>query len=602
MQAKLLFKQWIRENHIRPMEVDIEEEGHLDYIPVELKENTTVSVLLESNDPNATLEIYCYDRDGLHEVPVRKELFILDGTKVNESLVPGDYAFRVRSHGEISEGLYRVLPKNMSREQLTELRDYLESICTGLSLNILRKASGTALGAGQELYNEFQVLNYLRLNYNTWVRTSLEAIGKDPITDIEKQYEERLYSQNPDTKSQRWLQTKGMARNASPYFPAVVYEKHAVSTFNTVENRRLKVTVKRLHSLIRKLEESYGEGLDGQIQKYNEKLGEIARLEERIIKASRNFLTEELAKSLTFRRNLLQQEVTEKKDYIEKIREHRKELKYKLSNLSEFLYSDWLKAVPSKNKAEKVTQRFLKDRRYRKIYRFYRELKEQFESKMSFKNEFYPYEPTSKLYELYILTLVIHILQQKGFNWESGWLADFPNNPLLAVGSLEKDTTLLLKKGDYTLEVGYDIFIGDDLGASNKPMFLSQPGTSCRPDVHVSLFKNGELITSMVFEVKYKKFRNIFVAGTETKDMRQARGYLAIDYLDPNRRNKPNRWIVKKAVVVYPKDENAPPLKTDYYGGNIQFLQIEPTDPRREEKPFGYDNFEGFIDELLTEA
>lgn len=592
MQVKVLFK-WSNLNKEFIKEAKLFDKAN-NFSGIEIAEFDKVEVIYECNDPNARLEIERFDSDEFITLVPGESVVLTKKGDSDDMLVPGDYPFRVKTSTGVYECLYRILPKNISWEDLINLRKYLEKILSGLSYNLYKKRAGLYIGESAENY--FTVFEIYKTVKNHYVKLKrvLDDLFKNPLTEIVKEYKLSPCSKKPDNKSQRWLAKKGVTRNMNILTPALVYEKHAVLTVDTFENRWLKHKLKFIQYILRYLENCFYEGVKFLQKEYDELLNKKTIEEKnyeiyskkRVIFSKAQYKTKKILDAINEKLEI-------KKDELKKAKDNLVEVQRMGYTFSRYENESWLKDV-GVCKTTKPSLKLLKDYRYASFYRFYREITKIQKQDASSREQYFPHKKTSLLYEYYILCLLIKIIEENGFKWEKGWLAD-KKNPLLGIGILPSGEILEFKKGKYTLELAYDTEITQQYkwDISQFMHFTS----ICRPDYRLSIFQPDGKVHSLIVDAKYRKFHNLYNKMGDTDVMEQLKKYIDIKYYCKNKKDADN--VVKKVVGVYPRDENAKTVM-EPFPNRITLLQVHPVNPDTQELPFGYENLSALILEFIN--
>ncbi|MBD8115017.1 DUF2357 domain-containing protein [Priestia megaterium] len=544
-------------------------------------------VRFECKDPLSVLEIEHYEGIDLLIVKPGDEINLMKGGNTEDMFVPGHYPFKVTTRTNIYEGFYTIKSKHFSNDSLLNLRIYLEKMLRGLSYDLMRQRSGTFTNTMNLSPSIVQVYNHIADEYRK-IKLNLDLISKDPITDITKKYMERLGSKRPDSKSLRWLSQKGISKNTNQLLPTIFNEKHTVLTVNTLENQWILFIVNYILRSLRQLEASFTSNILNLEEKIIQKKEDIKKIKQEMA-SMRTYGYTKISKQYESNINRSRAKIETLLKEIEKSRLIKQEIRYMISTFSKFEDLRWMKEV-SNQFPQKQTIRMLKDTRYAIVLRFYKELKKMKKKQASTKEKGIPFKRTWLLFEYYSLGLVIQSLQELGYVWIEGWLAD-RESPLLHLGTLASDTVLKFEKDDHYIEVAYDLEIETPNNDTTYSRYVDSNGK--RPDIRITVLnKNNEIYneqSAIVIDSKCRSHHYLFHENPNifTDVMEQLNGYRRLEYYSSSL----NRLIfpVSEVLCLYPKQSGAKPLTKRLMGENGIFIQVEPTDPSLDIKPFGYD-------------
>lgn len=554
----------------------------------------------ESSDPNDELLVEKYDSDTFHVIKPGELLEVKKSGDADNMLVPGDYPVIVRTAQGNFETLYRIRPHNFSWEQLVNLRIYLEQKLTGLAYNILRRRSGSIGNEKEPMPHPLKAYQYIQENFNQF-RHQLEIIVNDPIKDVIQVYDQRNFSRKPDPKSQRWLSKRGSAKNANVMTPMYFYEKHTQLTVDTIENRWVKYILRHTKKELKKVKLIFDISRKEQKSRITSKMGELNSYRTRFNRITSQYGFNDRRKELDTLIKHNENELVQLQEGLIKIDQSLAEVNKYIFQFSRYEQVESLSKVSCKIHHKKPTLRLLKERRYAWVYRFYKGLKALQTQETSGKATF-PYKKTSLLFEYFVLCLVIDILEESGFYWTEGWLADYPN-PELALGNLTSGTLLrfIRLEGDFNIELAYDTQIFD---SGDESISQFKANIKRAPDIRVSIYKNtGEFISTLILDAKYRHYSYLWDEREENDVMKQLSDYLRIWHYDANKpvRSRIKRDAVCKVIAVYPKQSGVDPF-FEKMDKTLGFVQIAPAEPKSNEEPFGYNILRTLIGEFLSSA
>lgn len=562
----------------------------IDFCDVEVKEYQPVNVWFEHPDPNAFMLIESYEEDLEIRVQVGERLNIIKEGDSEDMLVPGEYPFKIVASSESYEAFYRIKPKNLTSEVMLNLRLYLERKIQGLSYNIMRERSGLYLKGISMSNTIFHIYTELRKQY-PYIHRYLEDIKENPIQDIEKVYKEREGSVRPDNKSLRWLTKKGTTKNLHEAMPNVTYEKHSKLTKDTIENHWMIEIVSFLRKSLVKIEAIFIDGIFHSKRSINVKMNEIRKINEDISNSANNHIFKQHTSQQKEKRAGLEREINDLKENLKNLATSHGEVRKMMNTFIRYQEIPWVKTLLKHHeKPVKLTTRLIKNKKYVFMYRFYKDINHMLFKKPSFAESSFPHKKTSKLFEYYSLLLVIDVLNQYGYRWTSGWIADYTNQSL-KIGDLRENTILKFEKNDHYIEVAFDTEIERLSTDITYSRFIDSSGR--RPDIRLTAFNHNGVILdnkgSVIIEVKCRPYRKLTDSRRTTDVMNQLISYMNLEYYDKAKEDTIHP--VDKVIVFYPKEnrEGLSPVEKDPMR-KIYFHQIEPIDPDHEETPFGYES------------
>ncbi|MEC2076111.1 hypothetical protein [Metabacillus fastidiosus] len=545
-------------------------------------------VRFESNDPNACLEIETYEEEIPIQLKPREEVVIMKGGNTDDMLVPGHYPFKITSNNHIYEGFYTIKSKHFSNESLLNLRIYLEKMLRGLSYDLMRQRSGTFKNTIDLSPSIIQVYNHISDQYRV-IKLQLELIGNDPITDITKVYRERMGSKRPDVKSLRWLSKKGGAKNPNLMMPTIVNEKQSTLTVNTIENQWIVHIVNYILRALRQLDGSFTDHIAQLQQKVKIKQQEISQLGEELSVMS-EFGYEKVFPRKKANIDRHTKDIKQIEEDISRVDAKKRSIRQMISTFARFRELSWIQEV-SEGFPRKQTIRLTKDVRYGRLLRFYKDLTKMKQKKANIREKGVPFKRTWQLFEYYSLGLVIQSLKELGYDWTEGWLVE-KDNSLINLGTLTKDTLIRFEKDDHYIEVAYDTEIENPTSDISYSRYVDDTGK--RPDIRLTIFKkeNEEIYSeqaSLVIDAKCRYHRYLFHSkeNITTDVIDQLRGYRRLEYY--NSLTHRSLFPVVEVICLYPRQEGVKPITKRLMDESLVFIQIEPTDPTIDEKPFGYD-------------
>lgn len=254
-------------------------------------------------------------------------------------------------------------------------------------------------------------------------------------------------------KSQRWLCTKGLNKNNNIYMPNMVFEKYTHLTYDISENCYIKETIQKILDIVISIEGEYKVIYGNSMKTISQKKDVLNKNKIHCnILVNDNVIGREIKYNKKQDIKYLGEDIdklVKKSLFILEILNNLKRIK---SVLLYYLRETWLSDISYLNKYLVVSQKILKDNRYYQIYDFSVNTLAIKEKNSYRKSPYFPNKKTSKLFEYYSVLLVINILLNDNFRWESGWLAN-NTNPELFSGEIPNDAPMIFKNNDDDLEV-----------------------------------------------------------------------------------------------------------------------------------------------------
>ncbi|TYS57327.1 hypothetical protein FZC74_16685 [Sutcliffiella horikoshii] len=574
---------------------------------VEVNEYDRVEITFTSSNTDDLLRMESYNSE---EVTIIQSsitpVTIMGGNNSEHMLVPGYYQFEVITKTNRYFSYYYVKSKDFSDESLINLRRYLENLLNGLSYDLIKQRLGMATPISDlspTLLQSFQFLS----KYKKVIKSNLDLIDKDPIMDLRGEYRLSKFSKRPDYKSIRWQAKKGAQRNSFSHNPTLFYEKHSKLTYLNVENQWIRYIILYFLQTLRKLEISF--------QKESLNLDKKMSLQENNLIRTRNQIKS--TKSYGYERTLVNFRNTEKRiqDKLQELSKEKQNYLDYIQFLREITYyfteyenSFWLDIVPEQ-KPKKVSQRLLRDYRYRKVYSLYKELFKLETKKIDSNIAGIQFRRTWQLFEYYNLGLVIDILRDNGYIWTGGWLAN-KDNPNQHIGTLPPDTILRFDKpnANHYIEVAYDTEVESNIIDRSYSRYFNPTGR--RPDIRITIYNEDNTLytekAGLIIESKCRRHKYIINENIDPDVKWQLKDFLKLDYFDSTALEKgetPVKNPIKQVIVLYPKQPGMIPVKADHlYGESLLYIQIDPNDPLSNEKPYGYNSLKERVELFLSQV
>lgn len=583
---------------------------------IEIGEFSKVTIKLVSEEEDTKIKLQLRANEKPVVISANSgEITILSGGNNEEMLVPGQYLFEVLTPRKSYKAFYNIVSSQFSSEDLLNLKKYLDHMVKGLIYELNKRKygsltlKGTIQGSLIHHYEKFE-------KNKVHLLTLLEDIIKNPLQILTGEYQKRLYTKRPDLKSVRWQVTKGRNKGGTAHFPLYYNEKHTKLSVENIENLWIKYIINEIINIFEKINHS----LLNEKQRLNHrKLIIMNNIKEKRIqehKLSQNKYGFKLhLNKIRSDIKVLEDDYTVINEEIQSISEFSQSVKWWINRLGSLKENSWLNKVQLK-KPRYVPYTLMRDYRYKKIYDYYQDIyysKQRDQSELDQHSRMF--RKTWELFEYYTVGLVIDILQELGYKWISGWLADYDDLYLESgLGSLPSNTLMLFESptGTHYIELAYDYSLEQKIQKkSNKGQYISQRGR--RPDIRLTILEENKAIytrkslqvrAGLIIEVKYRNHKYLLDQNFNPDVKEQLVDFTDLRYYDPKIFSEFKEPIepVKQVIVVYPKQKGQEPFVRDFvYGNQIVYLQISPVDPESDDIPFGYDTLKDRIKEFLNQ-
>ncbi|KPU43328.1 hypothetical protein OXPF_27690 [Oxobacter pfennigii] len=560
---KLIFTQVNMNNKYSETLVEIRESDteKSEEIVGEFNEYNMIDVRFECPIKEAVLEID--SSISLYPVKVKpgQNIMITEGMDSSPMLTPGYYELRVILPFKTFERLYFIKPATMTFQSIINLRDFLDSIHEGLSQNIyVQRISGLKNIFSEDEYLLFKIYNFIENNSDMLVK-NIDSIIRNPITDIEKVYEDKK-----------------------------AYKSHSALTSNIAANKWIKKAVGKTIEILCDLEAKYVKIFYKLDTIAKDKRAAIKRLEYEYASLSKdktivfNFIKSK-QNSIKFMREDVDR-INVQSRYIKDILEKVVNIK---SRFLYFMYETWLKDIEGYDRLIKPAACIFKDDRYYSIYEAYNDIESMDKKDKNPVRSAFQSKKTSKLFEYYVTYLVINILIDNGFKWSEGWLL---NNDGQEVGDIPPGEIMKFYRNNIRCEVAYEkeVAVDYDIISKNTSGFVRINARHYTPDIRIAFYNmnSGLLITAFIIEVKCCRSRYIYSSNGPTNVIEQVKDYCNLGYYDKNSsgKRKTRQGVIEEVLIVYPRQNN--PVRYEYDDLNISFIQVEAAGSKDLSRHYGY--------------
>lgn len=539
----------------------------------EISEHGQCEIIFISDFPESSLWLeYMNEEGGIRLFP--NQSFELVKTNLeDEGYVPGEFILSFSKDLQTQyNGYFTVVPTTFTQNTLDLMRKCIEDKAYGLSRNIYLKKKGRNTTGYSE--DDSYILLYLVNNFDYIVQT-FRYIERTPIVDLIQVYTKTPISKKTTTKSQRWRLMKGYGEFNK--INELFYEPKKFLSEDNKDNQYVKYYLYNLMERVSLLRKNHNSLIIQFNTRYRQLEEDVDKLLTEYSKIKGDFNIKKSNQIISHELKIKQQELNKYKYQIESYENNFKPVNDLYNHLVRLLNETWLKDVKLvSNKT--FSKSLLKNKGYLNLYNILNELnKKQDQGNTNF---YFPQHQTTKLFEFYCVLLVIDIIQDNGFTWESGWLKDqeFNNKPYMCTLNSGEEMTFIHNLG-YRLRISYDKFLNMSFEARKQEMeqLVSVNSYNRRPDIILELFdEKRKFMRAFIIEVKYRRLKYLYNKHNDTDPMRQLAAYRELNYYDPSQNPALIRSAVDSVVVLYPEHDGSKVLQDEDYG--FKFIPILPTD------------------------
>lgn len=552
------------------------------------KEYDKVDLLFFSSNPSTILKVESFTSENPVTLKCGEILSLSPGGDSDNMLVPGFYDISIIHDTIKFKGLYCIEPNSINYDSLLTMRETLDDICKGLSLNLYYERSGIEYIPNNMSGLDILSFGYLEANSKE-ILSSISSILNNPIEDVIKTYSLTENSKRPDNKSLRWQNKHGNIINTrTPY-----KEKSMILTYDNQENKLIKLISEILFYSTSRIEEKIINHLNFLENKKASTFLKINLLDSEKVRLQNLYNVKRRKSEVKRDIEILNTEIYNYNSKITKLNNSLYTIKLCKNNMAAFLNRDWVKNINTARKI-KPTHKFLKRIDYSFLYNVYLEILEK--SDLNTPSKSFPSKKTSLLYEVYSVIIIKNIFEEIGFKWIDGWIKS-ASDILTFNGELSSDDEIILVNNDYRVEIYYDKLLRrtSELRKTSESGIVASNSDRRRPDILISLYKNNTFIKSIIVEVKYRKASYLYNNTGETDVIHQLKEYRNLDYFDGLNRKVSNVRPIQKVLVVHPGDKEHKYIE-DIYG--FAFLTLLPI---KDSNPIGYTLLKDEINDFLNE-
>lgn len=454
-----------------------------------IEENDELDLYFNAYDPDAKLYLdaleccpttdrILVDDDGMiYCTPAEDVLRVYRSTIEYDALRVDTLQIMVQCNGNQYSSYLKVVPKQMSSQEWTIMRDDLEKEAKGLTQDVVRRNIG--FGSDTEgVLPPDDLYAFLIIHKNAKsIMGALLDIKDKPKYKIKKHYEEVDESRNREIDTETVRQ---YLRKTSSDHKLIVPRRDVV--YDIQENRLLKKIIKEYDTQINRFIMVIDSTLAYRKQQMDY-TNKYSLYDVKYIEGLENYL--ETAKKLK-----------------------------KITNIVK--NTEWYRKVENPRDMT-IPHSFAIDPRYGTLYRLYNEIKRNnFEVELDPQYS-YSWKKSSVLYEMWCYLCVCrHFLRR--YDGSDASISDiFTREHLFPF--LESGTKITVETEDRIIEIVYDSLLplkSDKVAMYQSPLYITGiTGRHNRPDICINLYskKSGWYIGSYIIECKYRKL-NAFWNGT----------------------------------------------------------------------------------------
>lgn len=456
----------------------------------ELTENIPVSILFNSKDKNDRFYMYGLESltDSRLEIDEAGDIYLKPSSSpvvlyANDyyPLIPGVYLAKVVVEGITYFNPFIIRPKQVTEDQLELMKQDLEGLIRGIAIDFIKKvyspASSQVRALPPHLLRQFMTV---KKHYPT-VMAALMDIHEKANYRIRKEY--RWTKENRSNKVDH---ITVRAQQMKTFHEGKLLTPFSAIDYDLPENRWVKFIIRNVMTLLYQFEES--------LDNYKDRV--LIELE-----ALRRF---------QFVQESARRELVEKERVLMLLEDYRLLLHKMKIGFQMIVHASWYQEISNKTFTH-IPHNLLSDSRYRALFQLHRDLKEEELEVLIDPNFTYQWKRTDKLYEMWGYFNILKLLNEFGFQSNSGWLFDgkVHDNKLL-IPSLPIGERIVLKKDDLRINYIYDGVLplaSGETDLETSPLYM---GKNNRPDGRMDFYKQNVYVGSLMIDFKYRPINNFW--------------------------------------------------------------------------------------------
>jgi hypothetical protein len=566
--------------YLGEQQIEINKETSDDRPLFEIFEYEKVTVAATGYAENIEILIETADSEALVEMRRNEELCISEGNEDSSIFVPGDYSIEFNNQDlGINRFHFRVVSNRIDWNGLLAIKEELERFQHGLSFDLAGKTRESYIsGSEAATRNIISRIEFLLSSKNKIIGTIKQLIDLQ-YAEAMKSYKTSEHVKKADSKSIKWLTTKGMGVNDDPFRPDVLLQPKNVSSLTNGFNIALKNQIEYWNYEVIEIKSLLGATLKSLLSKRNLLSREIELKNSKVTELeNEKFVSEKSRFRLKNEISRAQVEV----DLFEKRLEDVNRMKAEVDNLSivlnQLLRNTWINQLPTLHNAKQI----LTSKQVR-LYPILN-IRKNYESLMNtvvkaeytaFSKRNFKSKKTSELYELYVLLTCIKIITSMGYK-----IDDYSMDSIYGINSGQ---FFLFIGNEGICKISYDHEIKRNNYDFENDDYCYINGTHNKPDIIIGFYKYDEIIPykNIIVEVKCANVRRIFNDIEDTDIMLQVKDYFNFGYFD-SIAQRTKRAVIDKVIVVNPYPSES---ITNIMEGSIISVSLYP----KENNIIGFD-------------
>lgn len=539
-----------------------------------IQESDYIYATFDFDPGQIRLEIENAITGELDEVQSGARFLLTDGREETTAFYPGRFRINIYVDDNRYERLFFVAPKNLSFQNVLEIRNLLNAFYEGLSLDLLKKRLLDNVNYRKSELTPVAT-NYMFLLDNMPQLLNLSTqYMKAGKTDTIKEGELSYSSKKMSPQSVKWLAQKGMTVNKNVNDPDVILIRKTKHNVDNLANRVFKGelvfwngelgrSIKAIQSYIDDLNDRQQslQTEQAELQQHLATIDSDKKIARSVIRSTQGRL-HDYEKALNDNMTL----INDFQAYLSGFKRYKTFFEYSL-------YNTWVDGIHYSQTYGKLTHADQRLSSMRRIRNEYLGIKQKSNKKNNDRHIGFSEKSTPKLFETYVYTMLISLLRRNGFELED--LDLYQDN---IIYKLSTSGTVTLNNGDRICDIIYDMPLRRSNDKFTDSEYVTVNAKHNRPDFILSVKdSDGHLINTMIFEVKWRPLGNIYNELDDTEVVETLKDYFNLAYHNHDT-NKTERGVVSTVVVVYP---DLSERTTNIQNDEILALGILP-----ESKPF----------------
>ncbi len=518
----------------------------------EFFETDVVSLEFEFDSSEYSVQYETYDTGEFREVEPYREYDFHNGQDPDGgAYFAGHFTVNVVKNGTVYPYYFSVRPRQLEYQNVINLRDFVNRYYSGLSLDLERKRRMTIsvdnISRRENTFSNYHFIldNFPRLinHINSYIREKPEVLlKKEIISDHPVKF---------DSHSANWLIRKGYTRNAGIFRPRIFMSKKTEFSLNNEQNRFFKFQLRYWDSELKALSSTLGKYLNYLRSKIDVHENDLVELRNKVELLQDQKSVAKRVKDAEARK--LEGAEEEHRKMLHQLEAYRNQytqiLHYK-TYVENVEYNTWLKNIElaSNYNEGRITNKkllLIKEIRDRYIGIKGKNAIAGIEGKS---RDFFAEKSTPKLFETYVYTLIITILNRLGFE------IDEQGQQVGDLMYLLSNQSRLIMKSDTGLYclIDYDRPLEKLNNNSAKTDYYAYNSTHNRPDFLISFYRETDRpLKTIIIDAKWRALRNIYNEYEDTEVMINLRDYSMFVYFDYEKK-KIHGDVINNVLVFYP--------------------------------------------------